>query len=523
MMQAGDQIDIWVVDHALGSGGMGSVYRCHNRNAPRILAAIKVLESHLRAHKEIEARFIREAEILFQLDHPNIVKVRNIRTDHDPPYLEMEFVEGESLEDVLQRGPVAYPRGLEMMAQAAAAVHYLHRKGVRHRDIKPANLLVRKDGRLKLVDFGLALETDTSRITQHGMAFGTVSYAPPEWASPELDPTAWDMYALGVVFWEILTGEVAFPMSGQGNARQQAMQVIIRKQGHAPLDPGEAFPAGLRELIAHMTMADLNERLVDSAEVRRRLHELEGLGPPPPTDTFDPDEEPSVIIAAPTPGVPPMRRHTQGSADTWQADAPDARPPATPSSQRGLIAASLVSLGAVGLGVVTLLLAVIAWFVLGGTAPRPVELVVTGIGRDVPVDLSLAGLAPSGGTPLARTFAKVPTGTQAVRWAVGKECTVTACWDDDGPCPAWCGTGSSEVRIDAGSDAQVVSVGIGVIECDGELLLTQNYELDFSLPNAAFCEDPTMSCRRPHAPVSSAECGDWCESTEDIDLEHWGC
>jgi len=454
VLETGDQIDIWVVDHPLGRGGMGSVYRCHNRNAPRILAAVKVLESHLRAHEEIEARFVREAEILFHLDHPNIVKVRNVRTDLDPPYLEMEFVEGRALEDLLQQGPLAYERALELMAQAAAAVHYLHRKGVCHRDIKPPNLLVRNDGRLKLVDFGLALEADTSRITQHGMAFGTVSYAPPEWSSPELDPISWDIYALGVVFWEMLTGEVAFPMSGQGSARQQAMQVMMQKQGHPPLDPGEAFPAGLRALIADMTCSDATERLVDSAEVRRRLHDLDGLGPPPPTDTFDPDDAPSVVMAAPTPGVPPTRR----SQPTWSTSDPPAVASPRPASRRGLLAASLVSLSLVGAGALVLAGVLLAVWLSIGPDGRDVELVITGVGRDVPVDLQLAGRAPDGGTPLARTFGNLPPGVHTARWAVGEGCELEAC---TGPsCPAWCGTGSEELEVEPGGGPQVLRVTI---------------------------------------------------------------
>src|SRR5688572_23941834 len=97
-MEAGDRIDGWVVDQRLGAGGMGSVYRCRNASTDRILAAVKVLEAPLAASPEAQARFAREAHILARLDHPNIVRVRNIRIDARPPYLEMEFIEGESLE-----------------------------------------------------------------------------------------------------------------------------------------------------------------------------------------------------------------------------------------------------------------------------------------------------------------------------------------------------------------------------------------------------------------------------------------
>lgn len=272
MLRPGDTIDIWVVQKALGSGGMGSVYRCHNRDAPRILAAVKVLDTSLRRFPEAEARFVREAEILFQLDHPGIVKVRNVRTATDPSYLEMEFVDGESLEDRLARGPIPIEEALPLMQQVADAVRYLHERGVRHRDIKPANVLVQPNGKPKLVDFGLAVEAEVTRITAHGMSFGTVSYAPPEWITPEqIDPTAWDIYALGTVFYEMLTGLVAFPVSGEGSARQQAMQVIVAKQNHPPLDPGPAFHDDLRDLVSAMTQALPGKRLRDVRDVVDRL------------------------------------------------------------------------------------------------------------------------------------------------------------------------------------------------------------------------------------------------------------
>ncbi len=280
MLQPGDIIDIWVVERALGSGGMGSVYRCHNRDATRILAAIKVLDDGLSRYPEARARFIREAEILFQLDHPHIVKVRNVRTDTNPPYLEMEFVLSESLEDRLARGPMSATDGQRILRQLLSAVGYLHELGIRHRDIKPANVLIRSDGAVKLVDFGLAMESDRTRITRDGISFGTVSYAPPEWITPDrLDPTSWDLYAIGVLAFEMLSGSVAFPVSGQGNARQQALQVMIAKQGHAPLDPGETVPDVVRSLVRDLTSSSSEHRPRSAAEALARLDGNVALAP----------------------------------------------------------------------------------------------------------------------------------------------------------------------------------------------------------------------------------------------------
>ncbi len=315
-MELGSLIDIWVVEKQLGSGGMGSVYRCHNRQATRILAAIKVLDSSVKRSAGGEERFIREAEILFQLDHPNIVKVRNVRTDTDPAYLEMEFIQGESLDHILERGPVPVEEAHRILQQVLDALAYLHARQIRHRDIKPANVLIQPDGRVKLVDFGLAMEADASRLTQTGTTFGTVSYAPPEWISPEAtDAVKWDIYAAGVMFWEMLTGQVAFPMSGQGSVRQQALQVILAKQRHAALDPGPAYHEPLRALIREMTDSDADRRASSADALLKRALAL-------PAGLAAPDLYQSLAEFATHPS------HHSFSERTWIEDAPRTPTPA---------------------------------------------------------------------------------------------------------------------------------------------------------------------------------------------------
>ncbi|MCB9764302.1 MAG: serine/threonine protein kinase [Alphaproteobacteria bacterium] len=279
MLKPGDTIDIWVVERALGQGGMGSVYRCHNRSARRILAAIKVLDPSLSRVTSAKARFVREAEILFALDHPSIVKVRNVRMDGEMPYLEMEFIDGESLERRIRKGPMPLADALPLFTQAADALVYMHGLGIRHRDIKPSNLLVQRGKQLKLVDFGIATEQGGVAITESGQAFGSVSYAPPEWIDPRtLDPVKWDIYSLGVVFFEALTGRSAFPVDTEGTSRQQALKVMMEKQGHPELDPGRGFPDALRELIREMTRPDPAQRLDSAVAVQERLEVLRADG-----------------------------------------------------------------------------------------------------------------------------------------------------------------------------------------------------------------------------------------------------
>ena len=209
-----ESIDIWVVEKRLGAGGMGTVYRCHNRDAPKIKAAIKVLANHLQASDTVRRRFIREAELLFELEHPHIVKVRNIRMDAAPPFIEMSFVNGVPLSQILKKGPLPPREAARITAQVASALAHCHARGVRHRDVKPANINVR-DGNATLVDFGVAINVQGTLSQGHrGGSLGTLSYTPPEWGGRGVEPTAWDAYALGLVLREGMETNTGYPMTG---------------------------------------------------------------------------------------------------------------------------------------------------------------------------------------------------------------------------------------------------------------------------------------------------------------------
>lgn len=266
--------EVWVIERTLGKGGMGSVYRCHNRDAPSIVSAIKLLDPSFQFNPEAKERFLREAEILYTIDHPNVVRVSNVHLDARPPYLEMEFVDGRSLEDELARfGPVPLTDATDRVRQLADALHYLHRRRIYHRDIKPQNLLIDASGRMKLVDFGLAVHKSGRRITQAAAitTFGTVSYCPPEWGRAQLDPVTWDLYALGVVFYEMLTGTVAFPVVQDDDPQRQMLQVLSDKKRITALDPGPQFPPDLREIVKRLTHRDIDTRFPDARSLVQAL------------------------------------------------------------------------------------------------------------------------------------------------------------------------------------------------------------------------------------------------------------
>ena len=467
MLEPGDDIDIWVVQAALGTGGMGSVYRCHNRSATRILAAVKVLDGAVRAAKGAQERFVREAEILYTLNHPNIVKVRNIRIDSDPAYIEMEFVKGESLESHLRRGPLPFGLALSVMRELSDAVAYLHEKGVCHRDLKPANILIDEDGHTRIVDFGLALESDRSRLTQAGMTFGTVSYAPPEWITPEdLQPQMWDLYGLGVIFWEILTGRVAFAVSGQGSVRQQAMQVIMAKQDHPPLDPGGRFHADIRQLIGGMTHSHESERIQHMREVADWVKRF--------------DES---MVQAPNLTLTPAAPQRRGSGPiTWDDSLPPAsaapKPPAREPDATTLVRERrvpwvLVTLGAVAAGTVALCSGAYVATQLGGpVAPtvRAAELQVQGIG-DRTVHLAVADQALAVSGDGIAQLAPRQLGDLPVTWSVGDGCDLDLC--PGSACPAWCATGVELLTLGEGEG--LASLAVSLPE-------TTTYDVTLGLP-----------------------------------------
>jgi hypothetical protein len=440
VLNPGDAIDVWVVDQQLGSGGMGSVYRCHNRAAPRIVAAVKVLDPSVRSSRQGMDRFVREAETLFRLDHPNIVKVRNIRMDLDTPFIEMEFVEGQSLEDLIEAGPMPLPRALRLFGQIASALAYLHAAGVHHRDLKPANILVQSSSsgaeRVKIVDFGLASDAQASAITVGQDTFGTVSYAPPEWVDPaSLRAELWDIYAVGVIVWEMLTGTMAFPLPGVGNLRQQSMQVIFAKQNHPLLDPGPPASEGLRALIGAAAHPDPAQRIPSAAALVERLAAL----------------EPSVVIP-PWRGGPSLPPSVSPTPPPPSPIAPAPIAPASVPLARAWVFGGLLGLGFLGA-------AVGAWLFLGrDAAPAPIDWVVhlQGVSDPKSVRLWGNGVAPASVSGFSATFHPQP-GPLVVRWAVGADCPDSCATGD---CPPRCGVGESPFTVAAAPPRQDVDVSI---------------------------------------------------------------
>src|SRR5437763_10417418 len=206
-----EKIGHYTIVSQLGRGGMGVVYKAHEEALNRFVA-IKVLTEGLTEDATFLQRFVREAQAAAALSHPNIVQIFFIGEDNGHPYFVMEYVTGRSLNHVLrEEGRIGNPRSSQMILQAAHGLAAAHDKGIIHRDIKPANLILDDRGLLKIADFGLALPVDAeNRLTATGMMVGTPGYLAPEQCRGEKVDHRTDIYALGITYYQLLTGVAPF-------------------------------------------------------------------------------------------------------------------------------------------------------------------------------------------------------------------------------------------------------------------------------------------------------------------------
>lgn len=198
-----------IVKH-IGQGGMADVYVALDTLLNREVA-VKVLRGELCSDPIALLRFQREAQASCALIHPNIVEIYDVGEDHGHHYIVMEYIRGKTLKQLIhQRGALLKEEALDVMKQLVSATCEAHKKGIIHRDIKPQNVLVKDDGTIKMVDFGIALAHDALQLTQSDSVMGSVHYLAPELARGENATYQSDIYSLGIVFYELLSGEVPF-------------------------------------------------------------------------------------------------------------------------------------------------------------------------------------------------------------------------------------------------------------------------------------------------------------------------
>jgi serine/threonine-protein kinase len=292
----------------LGRGGMGEVYQATDLRLDRRVA-LKFVAPELAADPEALERFEREARAAAALHHPHIATLFAFEHDGDRTFIAMELVGGESLRTRILRGPLPVAEALSIARDVAGALALAHRRGIAHRDVKPENLMFDDDGRIKLMDFGLARAVAATRITMTGTTLGTAAYMAPEATRGATGPPA-DVFALGIVLYEMLTGALPFPAESP-----LAMMFVIANEEPKPVrvarpEVSEAVAA----LIGRMLEKDPEAR-PDAASVARELAALTGAPPPPPAnDTVELDVKRVPHTLAPVaPAPPPVRRHARAA------------------------------------------------------------------------------------------------------------------------------------------------------------------------------------------------------------------
>ncbi len=242
----------------LSKGSVGDVYRGRDLQTGHPVA-IKMLKPELIANNpELVARFIREGEALHQLNHPNIVKIIAAVKENERYYLVMEYIRGVSLRELLEtRGALPVPEALKIAIPIASALTHAHQQGIIHRDLKPANVLLAEDGTPYLTDFSVAYIADSTRLTQTGVRLGTVNYFSPEACNGEkLDERA-DVWAVGVILYEMLTG--SRPFTGR-TIGETAMAILTRPLPDLSRLCPDASPT-LVELVEGMLEKDRYKRI----------------------------------------------------------------------------------------------------------------------------------------------------------------------------------------------------------------------------------------------------------------------
>jgi eukaryotic-like serine/threonine-protein kinase len=257
----------------LGAGSMGEVWRALDIHVEREVA-LKSLRPELSANATFVERFRSEAVMLAKLHHPNVASLYNLARESEALYMVMEFVPGPTLDKLLtQRGPLPWPQvqGLALMALAGLA--HAHAGGIVHRDVKPANMLLTPTGDLKLTDFGIARMVNRSRMTRAGNWVGTMEYASPEQVRGEAVDGRSDLYALAIVLYELLTGELPFAADTDFE--------LMKAQLEAPPPPAGArvpgLPHAFEQALLRAMAKSPSARFADAAAMARAL---EALGPP---------------------------------------------------------------------------------------------------------------------------------------------------------------------------------------------------------------------------------------------------
>ena len=277
----GAQLGSYQVISDLGKGGMGEVYRAKDQKLGRKVA-LKILPEEFAKDADRVSRFQREARLLASLNHPNIAAIHGLEVSSGTNFLVLELVEGETLREQLNQGPIPIEESLKLALQIAEALESAHERGIIHRDLKPANIKVTPDGKVKVLDFGLAKAftgerevnlsnspTLSNAATRQGVILGTVAYMSPEQARGKSVDKRVDIWAFGCVLYEMLTGRAVF----QGEDVSEIFASVIKGDLHLDLLPANINPR-IHEILSRCLQKDLKKRYHDIGDVQFDLEQV---------------------------------------------------------------------------------------------------------------------------------------------------------------------------------------------------------------------------------------------------------
>jgi Tol biopolymer transport system component len=279
-LSSGTKLGPYEIQSLLGAGGMGEVYRAKDARLDRIVA-IKVLPASLSADHDRMQRFAQEARAAAALNHPNILSIFDIGDEHGSPYVVSELLDGETLRERLRSGALSSRKAIDYGLQVARGLAAAHEKGIVHRDLKPENLFITSDGRVKILDFGLAKLTrpeavsgadapTVHAVTEPGLIMGTAGYMSPEQVRGQVADPRSDIFAFGAILYEMIAGKRAF----HGETSADTMSAILKEETPELSETARNVPAGLERIVQHCLEKNPSQRFHSAGDLAFDLESL---------------------------------------------------------------------------------------------------------------------------------------------------------------------------------------------------------------------------------------------------------